>query len=183
MIYGKLTLVVAHGGSIDKTYQINHRIKYPKLRVILGTGENLGVLTTQEALKVAEEHDLDVVVITENTDPPVARIVDFNKFLYAEKKKASETRGKSKQTEIKELRLSPTISGGDITQRANRAKEFLSNGNMVKVTLTMKGRQALHPEVAQDKMKQFSAQIQAFAKAEADIRRVGNTLSIIFVKK
>ncbi len=141
------------------------------------------MLTTQEALKAAEERDLDVVVITESTDPPVARIVDFNKFLYAERKKASEAKGKSKQTEIKELRLSPTIGGGDIAQRVNRAKEFLAEGNMVKVTLTMKGRQALHPEVAQDKMRQFSSQLQAFAKAEADVRRIGNTLSVIFVKK
>lgn len=132
---------------------------------------------------MAEEKDLDVVVVTENADPPVAKIIDYNKFLYAEHKKAAETKGKSKQTELKELRLSTTISGGDVQQRINRAVEFLEAGNVVKVSLMMKGRQAMFPKVAEEKLKGFVAQMAPFAKVEAEPRRVGNTYSVVLIKK
>jgi len=149
----------------------------------LATGENLGVMDTRQALQLAEEKGLDVVVITESANPPVAKIIDFNKFLYSERKKASEAKGKSKQTELKELRLSTTISSGDVQQRINRAVEFLEAGNVVKVSLMMRGRQAMFPKVAEDKIKDFIMQMAPFAKVESDPKRVGNTISVVFVKK
>jgi len=151
--------------------------------VLLATGENLGVMETRKALQLAEEQELDVVVITENANPPVAKLVDFNKFLYAERKKQSDAKGKSKQTELKELRLSTTISEGDIKQRVNRAVEFLDEGNVVKVSLMMKGRQAMFPQVAQEKLAQFSKLLEPYAKVESAPKRMGNTLSVTFVKK
>lgn len=153
------------------------------MRVILGTGENLGVMDTQKALQIAEDKELDLVVITEAANPPVAKVVDFNKFLYAEHKKASETKQKSKQTELKELRLSPTISEGDMQQRMNRAAEFLENGNIVKVSLMMKGRQAMFPNVAMDKVRAFIKLMEPFSRLESEPKRVGNTISVMFIKK
>lgn len=149
----------------------------------MATGENLGVMDTQQALRTAEENELDLVVITENANPPVARIVDFNKFLYAERKKASETKGKSKQTELKELRLSTTISEGDVQQRVNRAVEFLDDGNLVKVSLMMKGRQQMFPQVAFEKVTNFIKLMEPFAKVESEPKRMGNTISVTFIKK
>lgn len=149
----------------------------------MATGENLGVMETRKALQLAEEQELDVVVITENANPPVAKLVDFNKFLYAERKKQSDAKGKSKQTELKELRLSTTISEGDINQRVNRAVEFLDEGNVVKVSLMMKGRQAMFPQVAQEKLAQFIKLLEPYAKVESAPKRMGNTLSVTFVKK
>jgi translation initiation factor IF-3 len=140
-------------------------------------------MDTQQALKLSEEKELDLVVITENAKPPVARIVDFNKFLYAERKKASEAKGKSKQTELKELRLSTTISEGDVQQRINRAVEFLNNGNLVKVSLMMKGRQAMFPQVAQEKVSRFIKLMEPFSRIESEPRRMGNTISVTFIKK
>jgi len=166
-----------------KDYQVNLKIKYPRLRVILGTGENVEVMDTFAALKKAEELGLDLIVVTENADPPVAKITDFSKFLYTEKKKASEARSRSKQSELKELRLSPTISSSDIQQRVNRACEFLSEGNLVKVSLIMRGRQAMFPQIGEGKMRDFMAKMAPFAKTESELKRVGNTLSVIFVKK
>jgi len=151
--------------------------------VLLATGENLGVMETRKALQLAEEQELDVVVITENANPPVAKLVDFNKFLYAERKKQSDAKGKSKQTELKELRLSTTISEGDVKQRVNRAVEFLDEGNVVKVSLMMKGRQAMFPQVAQEKIAQFIKLLEPYAKVESATKRMGNTLSVTFVKK
>lgn len=151
--------------------------------MLTATGENLGVMDTQQALKAAEERELDLVVITENANPPVARIVDFNKFLYAERKKASESKGKSKQTELKELRLSTTISEGDVQQRVNRAAEFLNEGNLVKVSLMMKGRQAMFPHVAEEKIGKFIKLMEPYAKVESEPRRMGNTISVTFIKR
>ncbi len=151
--------------------------------MLLATGENLGVMETHKALQIAEEKDLDVVVVTENASPPVAKIVDFNKFLYAERKKSSDAKGKSKQTELKELRLSTTISEGDTQQRVNRAVEFLEEGNVVKVSLMMKGRQAMFPQVAQEKIGKFIKLMEPFAKVESEPKRMGNTISVTFVKK
>lgn len=151
--------------------------------MLLATGENLGVMETHKALQIAEEKDLDVVVVTENANPPVAKIVDFNKFLYAERKKSSDAKGKSKQTELKELRLSTTISEGDTQQRVNRAVEFLEEGNVVKVSLMMKGRQAMFPQVAQEKIGKFTKLMEPFAKVESEPKRMGNTISVTFVKK
>ena len=149
----------------------------------MGTGENLGVMDTQKALKTAEENELDLVVISENAKPPVAKILDFNKFLYSERKKASEAKGKSKQTELKELRLSTTISAGDVQQRVNRAVEFLDDGNLVKVSLMMRGRQVMFPQVAEEKVKEFVKLMVPYAKVESELKRTGNTISITFVKK
>jgi len=149
----------------------------------LATGENLGVMETHKALQIAEEKGLDVVVITGNANPPVARIVDFNKFLYSERKKASESKQKSKQTELKELRLSTTISSGDVQQRVNRAVEFLNEGNLVKVSLMMRGRQAMFPGVAQEKIANFVTLMEPFAKVESEPKRIGNTISVVFIKK
>lgn len=149
----------------------------------MATGENLGVMETRKALQLAEEQELDVVVITENANPPVAKIVDFNKFLYAERKKQSDAKGKSKQTELKELRLSTTISEGDIMQRMNRAVEFLNEGNVVKVSLMMKGRQAMFPQVAKEKLERFIKLMEPVAKVESEPKRMGNTLSVTFIKK
>lgn len=140
-------------------------------------------METRKALQLAEEKDLDVVVITESANPPVAKIVDFNKFLYAERKKASDARGKSKQTELKELRLSTTISEGDTQQRVNRAVEFLEEGNVVKVSLMMKGRQAMFPQVAQEKIAKFIKSMEPFAKVESEPRRMGNLISVNLIKK
>ena len=149
----------------------------------MGTGENLGVMDTRRALELAQEKELDVVVVTESAKPPVAKIIDFNKFLYAERKKASEARGKSKQSELKELRLSTTISGGDVQQRVNRAIEFLGEGNLVKVSLTMKGRAVMFPQVAMEKITSFVAQMAPYGRVESEPKRIGNTISVVFVKK
>jgi len=149
----------------------------------LSTGENLGVMSTQKALQVAQEKELDLVVITENAKPPVAKIIDFNKFLYSERKKASEAKGKSKQTELKELRISTTISSGDMQQKVNRAIEFLNEGDMVKVSLMMRGRQAMFPGIAAEKINTFVAAVAPYARVDSEPRKMGNTISVLFIKK
>lgn len=163
-------------------YLINYRIKAPELRVIASDGQNLGVLKTQEALRMAQEQELDLVIIAEKADPPVAKILDFNKFLYEERKKASAIKAKSKKSELKEFVFGPTIDAGDLNTRIQRAREFIEDGNRVKVTVKMKGREAQHPEVGFEKITRFTEALKDIAKTEGIPKHSGNLITITYVK-
>lgn len=169
--------------AIRETHKVNHRIKVPELRVITREGDNLGVLKTQEALRIAEERELDLVLISETASPPVAKILDFNKFLYEERKRTSAAKAKSKKSEVKEFRLSPTIGDGDFMIRVNRAKEFLKDGNRVKVTLKLIGRKAAFPQLGFEKIRRFTQEIAEEGKSESEPRLMGNIISVTYVAK
>ena len=125
---------------IPNWYTKNEQIKAEEIRLISAKGENLGVVKTKEALDRAKEEELDLVLIVPNANPPVAKIVDFKKFLYEERKKASTARAKSKKADIKEFWLSPSTGEGDIQRFIKRAREFILDGNKVKITVKMRGR-------------------------------------------
>jgi translation initiation factor IF-3 len=139
-------------------------------------------LKTTEALKKAQEEDLDLVIIAENASPPVAKILDFNKYLYEERKKQSAIKAKSRKTELKEFVFGPTIDEGDLRIRLNRTREFLEQGNRVKITVKMKGRENEYPQIAFEKIKRFSQEFEGFAKVEDEPKRQGNTISATFLK-
>lgn len=134
-------------------------------------------------MKKAQEAELDLIVVGPGATPPVAKILDFKKFLYEERKKKSTSKAKSKKTEIKELRLSPTIGIGDIRRLAERTKEFIEDGNRVKVTVAMKGRQAMFPEVAMQKIKAFETEVAEFAKMDDEPKKMGNIIKATFSAK
>ncbi len=166
-----------------KYYKLNEKIRALEVRVITKTGENLGVLKTAEALRTARDQGLDLVLISEDAKPPVAKILDFNKFLYEERKKESKSKAKSKKSSLKELRFGPSIGLGDLTNKIERAKEFLSEGNQVRVTVPLKGRQRAHPEVGLEKIKSFIQGLEEVAKPEKEPQMRGNIIVVIFVKK
>lgn len=168
---------------MNKYYQLNERIRAPSVRLIADDGENLGVVKKEDAIQKAREKDLDLVLIAEKANPPVAKILDFKKFLYEEKKKASEAKAGSKKSELKELRLSPSIGEGDLENRIERAKEFLENNNQVRITLRMRGREALHPEIAMEKVETVIKALDEIARTESDPKRQGNQITVTFVKK
>jgi len=141
------------------------------------------VLPTAEAVKIAQDKQFDLLLIAPNGNPPVAKIVDFNKYLYEEKRKFRAAKAKSKKSEIKELRLTPMTSSGDILRFANRAKEFLAEGNKVKITVKMRGRQMAHPEVAREKLKHVQDELSEVAKVEDEPKLLGGVLSAVFVSK
>jgi translation initiation factor IF-3 len=165
-----------------KYYQLNDRIKSPTVRVIKD-GENLGEMGTKSAVSMAREQGLDVVVIAENTNPPVAKILDFNKFLYEERKKQSKSKTKSKKSQLKEFRLSPKIGEGDLTNKAERTKEFIKEGNQVRITVRMRGRERAHPEVALEQIEKFRIKVEEVAKLEKEPQMKGHSVTAIFVKK
>lgn len=140
-------------------------------------------MKTQDAFKLAQEKGLDLIVIAENTKPPVAKILDFNKYLYEERKKASAAKTKSKKSELKELRLSSTIGEWEFNIRVRRAKEFLSRGNRVKISLKLQGRKMEHPEIGFEKVKKFISDVSEVAKTESEPRLMGNVIIVTLVSK
>ncbi len=168
---------------MSKRYQLNNTIKAKELRVIGEGGENLGVLPTGEALKRARNLDLDVVVISEGANPPVAKILNFNKFLYEENKKASAAKAKSKKSELKEFRIGPNIGDGDLQIRIKRAREFLEDGNRVKITVQLRGREKAFPEVAIEKLEIIEKELTDVARTEGGIHKDPSDIRATFVKK
>jgi translation initiation factor IF-3 len=116
-------------------------IRFKEVRVVGQDGEPLGIMSSKEALQIAEEQELDLVVIAETGNPPVCRIMDHGKFLYDQTKKVKEAKKKQKVVNLKEIRLSPAIEEHDILIKANRARKFLSDEDKVKVTVRFRGRE------------------------------------------
>lgn len=164
-----------------KYYKLNEKIRAPKVRVV-NLGEDNEVMSTADALKIAKERELDLVIITENANPPVAKILDFNKFLYEQSKKSAQIKAKAKVSKLKEFRLGPTTDIGAIEQRVGRAREFLKDGNRVKFTVKLRGRQRAHPELGVEKIQKCIDALIDVAKPEDKIKMQGGTISAILVK-
>lgn len=130
----------------NKFYRINERIFAHELRVLDAKGEQIGLLKKEEALKRARDENLDLVEIAPTAKPPVARIIDFNKFLYQEEKKKREVKKKAKSSDTKEVRLGPFMDDHDLETMVKRAREFLEQNDKVKLVVRFKGRQMGHPE-------------------------------------
>jgi translation initiation factor IF-3 len=122
-------------------------------------------------------------LIATELQPPVAKILDFNKFLYQENKKKSAAKAKSKRSELKEVRIGPSVGSGDVQRYLTRSKEWLADGNRVKVTVSMRGRENLFPEKAFEKIELFTQGLEEVAKPEDMPRRMGNMVSLVFIAK
>ncbi len=136
-------------------YTLNERIQAPSFRLIDDQGKQVGILNKYDALKMAQEQQLDLVLIAEKANPPVVKIIDFNKFLYQESKKQKEARKGVKKSTVKDLKLSLFIGRGDFERLAERAKEFLKDGYQVRVGLLLKGREIAKKQMAFDLIKEF----------------------------
>ena len=129
-------------------------------------GEQLGILSSREALAIAEENGLDLVKISPNATPPVCKVMNYGKYLFELNKKAKEAKKNQKVVEIKEVWLSMTIDVGDLNVKAKQAQKFLSAGNKVKVSIRMRGRQMAHSEMGLDVMKKFYEVVKDFGTIE-----------------
>lgn len=123
------------------------------------------------------------MVISEGANPPVAKILEFNKFLYDERKKASASKAKSKKSELKEFRFGPTIDKGDLDTRISRAIGFLEDGNRVKISIKLMGRENDFPEIAYEKLDTFTQGVAEVGRPEDNAKRMGNIISITYVAK
>ena len=130
---------------------INEQIRDKEVRLIGENGDQLGVMSAREALKLAEEEELDLVKIAPTAKPPVCKIIDYGKYRYELARKEKEAKKKQKTVEVKEVRLSPNIDTNDLNTKVNNAKKFIQKGNKVKVTLRFRGREMAHMQTSKDR--------------------------------
>ncbi len=152
------------------------------MRVIMEE-EMLGVLSREDALKKAQAEGLDLVEVSPNATPPVCKIIDYGKYLYQLKKQEQKNKSKQHVTEVKGIRLSIRISPHDMEVRQNKAREFISDRDKVKVTIIMRGREQAFAEKGLEKLKAFAESMQDVSKPEEPPRRQGNTLHVTLIPK
>lgn len=139
--------------------RLNNQIRVPQVRVLDFEGNNLGVLNTQDALKMAREQSLDLVEINPRSVPPVCKILDYGKYKYDEKKKQQIARHNQQNQELKELTFRPNTSENDLTHKVEQAKQFLAEGDKVKFTIRFRGREITHPQIGKDKLLWIQEQL------------------------
>ena len=158
---------------------MNGEIRDREIRVISSSGEMLGVMSPREALRLAEEENLDLVKISPNAVPPVCKIMDWGKFKFEQAKKAKENRKNQKIVELKEVQLSMTIDVGDLNVKAKQARKFLEAGNKVKVSIRLRGRQMAHSSIAKDVMTGFYESLKDVAAIEKPMNMEGRNIIMI----
>ena len=162
---------------------MNGEIRDREIRVISETGEMLGVMSPREAMRLAEEADLDLVKISPNAVPPVCKIMDYGKFKFEQAKKENENRRNQKVVENKEVQLSMTIDVGDLNVKAKQATKFLGEGNKVKVSIRLRGRQMAHANLGRDVMNNFFEGLKEIAVIEKPINMEGRNIIMILAPK
>lgn len=146
-------------------------------------GGQVGILSLSEALKRAQEKNLDLVEVAPMAKPPVVKIVDFQKYLFAKKRRGAKSKAKTQTSETKELRFGPNIGPKDLNDRISRAKEFLEAGNKIKLTIHFKGRQITHPEVGMEKLNKAVKELTNYCVVEQEIKKDGRFLYTILKPK
>lgn len=152
--------------TIKKEHQINEEIRDREVRLIGDTGEQLGITSSREAMRLADEKGLDLVKISPNANPPVCKIMNYGKYVYELAKKNKEAKKNQKVVEIKEVWLSMTIDVGDLNVKAKQTQKFLSAGNKVKVSIRMRGRQMAHSNLSVDVMHRFFEMVKDYGTME-----------------
>jgi len=159
--------------------RVNHRIRVPEVRVVLEDGGMLGVMSTQQALREAEERGLDLVEVNPKAAPPVCKILDFGKFKYEEKKRAREAKRKQTVVEVKELKLRPKTDDHDLDVKLRAARRFIESGNKVKFTVRFRGREIAHPQRAQMQLDWLREKADDLATVEQPPTMEARAMSLI----
>jgi len=159
-------------------------IRVPQVRVISADGEQLGIMDTQEAQQLATDNDLDLVEVSPDARPPVCKVMDFGKYKYEQSKRVKESRKKQHVMQLKEIRFKTAkISEHDLEYRANQARDFLGNGNKVKVSVRFWGREMTHVELGQQKLEHMAKILDDVAAIEQRPRLEGRSMSLVLMPK
>lgn len=164
-------------------YICNENVRAKEVRTINSDGSQLGVIDTREALRLAEEKELDLVMISPNAKPPVCKIMDLSKFIYEQAKKEKLAKKNQKKIDIKEIRLSATIEKHDIQIKAKRAEKFILDGNKVKVTVRFRGRQADYAFIGRNVLESFTSEISDVYLIEKRAKLEGRNMTMVLAPK
>lgn len=162
---------------------INEQIRDKEVRLIGTDGEQLGIMSAKEAMKLAIEADLDLVKIAPNAQPPVCKIIDYGKYRYELTRKEKEAKKKQRTIEIKEVRLSPNIDENDLNTKASAARKFITKGNKVKVTLRFRGREMSHVAQSRHILDDFAAKLADVAVIDKPSKMEGRSLVMFLTEK
>ncbi|MDE3282650.1 MULTISPECIES: translation initiation factor IF-3 [Lacticaseibacillus] len=162
---------------------VNDSIRAREVRLISQTGEQLGVKSTRDALAIAEDANLDVVLVSPNAKPPVARIMDYGKFRFELQKKERDARKKQKTVTIKEIRLSPTIGEADFNTRLKNATKFLKKGDKVKVSVRFRGRAITHKDLGRKVLEQMADAVKEIATVETHPKMDGRSMFLMLAPR
>lgn len=161
---------------------INDRIRAREVRLITDDGDQ-GIMSKADAQAIADEQELDLVLVQANAKPPVAKIMDYGKFRFDSQKKQREQRKNQKIVSIKEVRLSPTIDDNDFNTKKKNAVKFLEKGNKVKVSIRFRGRAITHKEIGREVMDRFATDLEEIAKVESRAKMEGRSMFMVLAPK
>ena len=162
---------------------INEQIRDREVRLIGENGEQLGIMSAKDALKLAKEAELDLVKIAPTAKPPVCKIIDYGKFRYEQARKEKEAKKKQKTIEVKEIRLSPNIDTNDLNTKVNQAKKFLSAGNKVKVAVRFRGREMTRTASGKVILDDFAKQLSDVAIVDKPAKMEGRSMVMFLTEK
>ena len=163
----------------DRGPKSNNRINSPEVQVIASSGENLGILNTNEAISMAKEEGLDLIEIAPNAKPPVCKIIDIGKYKYDAQKKANQAKKKQKKIEVKEIKLRPVTETHDYQFKIKNAQKFISKGDKVKFTIRFKGRELQHSHLGQELMDKIKVDMQEVGKVELEPKFDGKQMIMV----
>jgi translation initiation factor IF-3 len=166
----------------QQEHRTNHMIRVPEVRLV-GDNVEVGVYSTPEALKIAQSQDLDLVEISPGASPPVCKIIDYNKFLYEEKKKKKEMKAKSKTSEVKEIRFTPNTDDHDFEFKVKHAEKFLGDGDKVKAHVQFKGRAIMFKERGELLLLKFADRLKEVGALEGLPKMEGKRMLVMFAPK
>ncbi|MGF1491258.1 MAG: translation initiation factor IF-3 [Microcoleaceae cyanobacterium] len=163
--------------------QINENIRFPEVRVIDGDGAQLGILSPRDAVKLAEERDLDLVLVSDKATPPVCRIMDYGKYKFEQEKRAREAKKKQHTADVKEVKMRYKIDDHDYKVRVNHAKRFLQSGDKVKATVMFRGREIQHSNLARELLDRMAVDLEELAEVQQYPKQEGRTMMMLLSPK
>ena len=162
---------------------INEQIRDREVRLIGEDGQQLGIMSSREAMKIAKEAELDLVKIAPQAKPPVCKIIDYGKYRYELARKEKEAKKKQKTVEVKEVRLSPNIDMNDLNTKIASARKFIQKGNKVKVTLRFRGREMAHVQASKHILDDFAKALEDVASVDKPAKMEGRSLAMFLTEK
>ncbi|MCI8329844.1 MAG: translation initiation factor IF-3 [Oscillibacter sp.] len=164
-------------------HELNENIGDKEIRLIGPAGEQLGIMAPAQALRIAEEQNLDLVKISPQATPPVCKLMNYGKFRFEQSKREKEARKNQHVVEIKEIRMSPGIDIGDFNTKLRNAQKFIADGNRVKVSVRFRGREMAHTDIGRDLLTRFAAQCTDIANLDRPAKLEGRMMSIFLSPK
>ena len=169
--------------ALERSQRINGEITAPQLRLVAENGDQLGIVAVADALKMAEEQNVDLVEIAPLAVPPVCKLMDYGKFRYREQKKAHEAKLKQKQIQVKEIKFRPGTDEGDYKIKVGKLVQFLEEGDKAKVTLRFRGREMAHQHLGMELLNRITKDTETFAKMEQWPKLEGRQMMMVLAPR